>query len=93
MCSCLVIFNAGSNSIETEMCVYKEVVVAYVFTKYLLNVPNTRFLCWFRTEIYCIAGFFRWSKYFVSQIFAWSNFRHRATSQCFLNRQKDFFEI
>ena len=43
---------------------------------------------------YRIAGFFRWSNnYFVSQILAGSNFRHRATSHNFLNWQKEFLEI
>ena len=41
----------GSGCLNTQHDSYEEVVVAYVFTKYLLNVPNTRFLCWFRTEI------------------------------------------
>ena len=37
--------------------------------------------------------FFSLAKYFVSQILAGSNFRHRATSQNILNRQKEFFEM
>ena len=47
----------------------------------------------YHTIDYRIAVFFSLVKYFVSQILAGSNFRHRATPLNFLNRQKEFFEI